>query len=113
MFSIECCQKALALHPAYAEAYIVMSQGLRVMRRYKDAEAALESAIALRPRSYCQLAGVLVAQERYGDALAASQQEFRLSIDRGDNGYRGPGTRNSDRNDEAKARPDPVQDRVP
>ena len=102
---VKCCQKALALRPAYAEAYIVMSQGLFVMDRYKDAEAALESAIALRPNwasSYCQLASVLVAQERYGDALAASQQEVRLSIDGGDNGYGGPWSRHSDRNDKGR-----------
>ena len=102
---VESCQKALALHPAYPEAYIVLSQGLFVMRRYKDAEAALESAIALRPNSassYCQLASVLVDQERYGDALAASQQEVRLSIDGGDNGYSGPCSWHSDENDKVR-----------
>jgi hypothetical protein len=34
---VECCEKALALKPGYAEAYIVMSQELRLMRRYKEA----------------------------------------------------------------------------
>jgi hypothetical protein len=73
-----------------------MSQGLRVMRRYKDAEAALESAIALRPNwasPYCQLASVLEAQERYGDALVATQQEVRLSIDPGPTATEDLGTR--------------------
>jgi tetratricopeptide (TPR) repeat protein len=103
---VECCQKALALRPAYAEAYIVMSQGLRVMGRYKDAEAALESAIALRPNwasSYCQLAYVLVDQERYSDALAASQQEDRISqqdtISGSSTGYRGPCPMHGEKND--------------
>jgi len=79
---VECCQRALVLKPGYAEAYIAMSQGLRVLRRYKEAEAALESAIALQPdwaSTYCELAYVLVDQDRYSDALAASQQEERLS----------------------------------
>jgi tetratricopeptide (TPR) repeat protein len=102
----ECCQRALALKPGYAEAYIVMAQGLRILRRYKDAEAALERAIALRPdwvSSYCQLAYVLVDQERYSDALAASQQEIRLSQQDGvsgrDDGYRGPVPMHSEKND--------------
>jgi hypothetical protein len=32
---VECCQRALVLKPGYAEAYIAMSQGLRVLRRYR------------------------------------------------------------------------------
>lgn len=103
---VECCQKALALRPAYPEAYVVMSQGLTVMRRYKDAEAALESAIALRPdwaSSYCELAYVLVDQGRYGDALVASQHEDRISQEdaiRGSStGYRGPCSMHSEKND--------------
>jgi protein O-GlcNAc transferase len=96
---MKCCQRALALKPGYAEEYIVMAKGLQVLRRYKEAEAALESAIALQPdwaSSYCELAYVLVDQDRYSDALAASQQEVRLSQQDGlsgsssDTGYRGP-----------------------
>ena len=103
---VECCQKALALHPAYAEAYVVMSQGLTLMRRYKEAEAALESAIALRPdwaSSYCELVSVLVNQGRYGDALVASQHEDRISrqdsISGSSTGYWGPWSAHSEEND--------------
>jgi tetratricopeptide (TPR) repeat protein len=103
---VDCCQRALALKPRYAEAYIVAAQGFRVLRRFKDAEAALESAIALRPNwtgSYCQLAYVLVDEERYSDALAASQQEVRLSQQYGISGshddYRGPVRMHSENND--------------
>jgi hypothetical protein len=109
---VSCCEKALALKPGYAEAYIVMAGGLMVPGRYKDAEAALESAVALRPdwaSSYCRLAYVLVAQDRYRDALAASQQEARLTkqaADRAqaagraiDTGYWGPYHNHSDKSD--------------
>jgi tetratricopeptide (TPR) repeat protein len=103
---VECCRRALVLKPGYAEAYIVMSQGLRVLGRYKEAEAALQSAIALRPRwasSYCELAYVLVDQDRYRDALAASQQEERLSQQdalRGSGaGYWGPCPLHAEEND--------------
>jgi tetratricopeptide (TPR) repeat protein len=103
---VECCQRALALKPGYAEAYIVMAEGLRVMGSHKDAEVALESAIALRPdwsSSYCELAYVLVDQGRYLDALAASQQEVRLSQQYGISGshddYRGPVRMHSENND--------------
>ena len=103
---VKCCQRALALKPGYAEAYIVTAQGLRLLRRYKEAEAALESAIALRPdwaSSYCELAYVLVDQRRYQDALVASQQEDRLSqqdaISGSSTGYRGPCWVHSEEND--------------
>jgi tetratricopeptide (TPR) repeat protein len=103
---VECCQRALVLKPGYAEAYIAMSQGLRVLRRYKEAEAALESAIALQPdwaSTYCELAYVLVDQDRYRDALAASQREERLSQQdaiRGSGaGYRGPWPLHGEEND--------------
>jgi tetratricopeptide (TPR) repeat protein len=103
---VGCCQRALALKPGYAEAYIVAAQGLRVLRRYKEAEAALENAIALRPdwaSSYCELAYVLVDQGRYRDALAASQQEDRISqqdfIRGSSTGYRGPCSMHGEKND--------------
>jgi tetratricopeptide (TPR) repeat protein len=103
---VECCQRALVLKPGYAEAYIVMSQGLRVLDRYKEAEAALQSAIALQPdwaSTYCELAYVLVDQGRYRDALAASQQEERLSQQdalRGSGaGYWGPCPLHAEEND--------------
>jgi hypothetical protein len=102
---VECCQRALALKPGYAEAYIVAAEGLRVLRRYEEAEAALESAIVLRPdwaSSYCELSYVLVDQGRYRDALGAAEREDRLSQQgaiRGSSGYWGPCSMHGERND--------------
>ncbi len=63
--------KALALHPSYADIYAVPAHFYVITRRYKEAVALLEAAVALDPehwRAHSELGTNLLRVNRHKDA---------------------------------------------
>lgn len=79
---IEALNKALAIHPAFAEASRQLAAAHERMGRFDTARAVLESACArtpLDPVHHGQLAAILWRLDRKSDALAEVQKAVQIS----------------------------------
>jgi tetratricopeptide (TPR) repeat protein len=74
-------ERAIALAPYFAEAYVNRAEALFHQRRFADAETSLCRAIALMPDrapSHSLLGTVLTALGRFEDAIACHQRAIEL-----------------------------------
>ena len=76
--------RAIALHPRYAEAHANRAAILRRLERYDEAEAGFKTALALNPNSalaHYNLGLLLGEQDRPAEALAAHERAMALAPD--------------------------------
>ncbi len=81
--AIAAAERAIAVHPNYADAYALLAWTLNYAGRSNKAETALENAMRLNPRppaSYLEILGeIRFAQGRYDESAAAFQRVLAIN----------------------------------
>ncbi len=79
--AVEECKRALELHPDYTNAYSLLGQCLIELKQVREAIAAFEKAVSLKPSAdiYVVLGQVYLQQEQYEEAAIAAREAIRLN----------------------------------
>lgn len=79
--AVDECKRAVQLDPDYASAYSLLGQCLIELKQVREAIAAFEKAVALRPSAdiYVVLGQVYLQERQYEEAAIAAREAIRLS----------------------------------